>query len=166
MARIRGNRDRYFGRSGELAVLSEFLAREYNVAVPEVDIGQDVLVVRDKTENIWPVQVKSATAKSHKDGYSALFNVPFKQVVEDVVPARLIFVFAVRLQHHWVSFVVVSRDDLRDAYDDGIGRRSKGGDSLQYRMRFPTKRDKVEVNQKDRTQWLDNFVLEEFKFAP
>lgn len=30
-----------------MAVMAEFLVRGYNVAIPEVDIGDDIFVVRD-----------------------------------------------------------------------------------------------------------------------
>ena len=41
-------RENYVGRAGQLAVMSEFLLRGYNVAIPEVDEGDDVLVVRGR----------------------------------------------------------------------------------------------------------------------
>lgn len=34
-------RSLYIGRSGQLAVMAEFLYRGYNVAIPEVDVGDD-----------------------------------------------------------------------------------------------------------------------------
>lgn len=37
----------FTGKAGQMAVMAEFLLRGYNVAVPEVDIGDDVLVVKD-----------------------------------------------------------------------------------------------------------------------
>ena len=33
----------YVGRSGQMAVMAEFLIRGYNVAVPEVDVGHDII---------------------------------------------------------------------------------------------------------------------------
>jgi hypothetical protein len=33
----------YTGRSGQFAVMAEFLRRGYNVAIPEIDIGEDIL---------------------------------------------------------------------------------------------------------------------------
>src|SRR5437868_3543846 len=35
------SRRAFFGRSGHLAVMSEFLHRRINVAIPEVDVGDD-----------------------------------------------------------------------------------------------------------------------------
>jgi len=42
----------YLGRAGQLAVMSEFLTRGWNVAIPEVDIGDDIFVVRDSDGNL------------------------------------------------------------------------------------------------------------------
>jgi len=33
----------YLGKAGQLVVMSEFLVRGWNVAVPEVDIGDDIM---------------------------------------------------------------------------------------------------------------------------
>lgn len=35
----------YVGRAGQMAAMAEFLLRGYNVAVPEVDVGDDIFVV-------------------------------------------------------------------------------------------------------------------------
>ena len=37
----------YTGRSGHFVVMAEFLYRGYNVAIPEVDVGDDIFVVKD-----------------------------------------------------------------------------------------------------------------------
>jgi hypothetical protein len=53
----------YTGKSGQLAVMAELVSRGYNVAVPEVDIGDDIFVVRDRDGQLSRVQVKTANAK-------------------------------------------------------------------------------------------------------
>ena len=40
----------YVGKGGHLAVMGEFLLRGYNVAMPEVDVGDDIFVVHDRTK--------------------------------------------------------------------------------------------------------------------
>jgi len=42
--------------------MSEFLARGYNVAVPEVDRGDDLFVVQDESGDFDRIQVKTACA--------------------------------------------------------------------------------------------------------
>ena len=34
----------YSGRAGQMAVMAEFLIRGYNVAIPEVDVGDDIFL--------------------------------------------------------------------------------------------------------------------------
>lgn len=41
--------------------MSEFLWRGYNVAIPEVDRGDDIFVVHDDDGTLHRVQVKTAT---------------------------------------------------------------------------------------------------------
>jgi len=43
--------------------MSELLARGYNVAHPEVDVGDDIISVRDEDDEFTLVQVKAANAK-------------------------------------------------------------------------------------------------------
>lgn len=78
------NKDAFTGRSGQLAVMAEFLIRETNVAIPEVDIGEDIVVVGDDRVRITPVQVKTANAleaqPEHSDKFRAQFRVPIKQL--------------------------------------------------------------------------------------
>ena len=38
----------YLGKAGQLAAMSYFLMRGWNVATPEVDVGDDLFVVEDK----------------------------------------------------------------------------------------------------------------------
>jgi len=47
----------HFGMAGQLAAMSEFLLRGYNVAVPAVDVGDDIFVVDDREGLLSLVQV-------------------------------------------------------------------------------------------------------------
>ena len=71
-------KNQYVGRSGHLAVMAEFLIRGYNTAIPEVDRGDDILVVEDAVGQIWRVQVKTGsgkeTARSDTTSYTARFK--------------------------------------------------------------------------------------------
>lgn len=48
--------------------MAELVSRGYNVAVPEVDIGDDIFVVRDRDGQLSRVQVKTANAKEGPEG--------------------------------------------------------------------------------------------------
>jgi hypothetical protein len=52
--------DLYTGMSGQFAAMSEFLWRGYNVAIPAVDVGEDVFVVEAGQGVLRRVQVKAA----------------------------------------------------------------------------------------------------------
>jgi uncharacterized protein YuzE len=64
----------YIGKAGQFAAMSEFLMRGWNVAVPEVDIGDDIFVVRDENGEFVRVQVKTATAQARSKSFSAQFK--------------------------------------------------------------------------------------------
>jgi hypothetical protein len=52
--------DLYTGMSGQFAAMSEFLWRGYNVAIPAVDVGEDIFVVEAGQGVLRRVQVKTA----------------------------------------------------------------------------------------------------------
>ena len=52
----------YLGKAGHLTVMSEFLTRGWNVAIPEVDVGDDIFVVQDDNGTLRRVQVKTSTS--------------------------------------------------------------------------------------------------------
>jgi hypothetical protein len=60
------NKSAYVGRSAQLAVLSELVARGYKVTVPEVDVGRDVLAFLDTKPDVTSVQVKSTDCSASR----------------------------------------------------------------------------------------------------
>jgi hypothetical protein len=130
----------FFGRSGHLAVMSEFLYRRINVAIPEVDVGDDVFVVKGSDDTVTRVQVKAATAKAQAGGsYFALFNVPFAQLAVPRDTPALVYVFAVRFQNRWSRFLVIRRSTLFARFNEGAGRRiipPTGKEYVQFRITF------------------------------
>ena len=128
----------YLGRAGQLAVMSEFITRGWNAAVPEVDVGDDILVVRDADGSFSRVQVKSATSTPRSYGHSARFRVPLRQLRQPQTP-ELTYVFAARLNERWEEFVVVGRSELHDLHDlHGLG--TEAGGSVLLTLRFELKR--------------------------
>lgn len=115
--------DLYTGKGGQLAVMAEFVIRGYNVAVPEIDRGDDIFVVRDADGDLSRIQVKTATAKPLKRDrcYTATFAVPLHQLDEPRQP-ELYYVLVVRHGHRWEDFLVIPRHDLRAIHvAHGIG---------------------------------------------
>jgi hypothetical protein len=116
------NRRAYTGRSGELAVMAELIDRGCNVAVPEVDVGKDLLAFQDDMAEITHIQVQTAGKASALRGegrYSAQIDVPLDALEKRDVPP-LHYVFAMRLGGRWADFIVSSRERL-GALRQGIG---------------------------------------------
>ena len=122
----------YLGRAGQMAVMAEFLLRGWNVALPEVDVGDDIFVVKDETGELSRVQVKTATAKALQSGYSAQFNVSLRQLVTVRSP-DLIYVFAIRGLTGWEPFILMGRSELALEYEKhGIGSVSRDDLILRF----------------------------------
>ncbi len=119
-------RSLFIGRSGELAVLSEFLSRGYNAATPEIDIGEDVFVIEDGKEGYWPVQVKTASALERQDGScTAHFNFRRDQLIT-IPTVELTYVLALRRAKKWSSFLVIPREELYERYRRGELGKQEG----------------------------------------
>src|SRR3954468_22390844 len=106
------HRRAYTGRSGQMAVMAELLARGCNVAVPEVDVGSDLFAFQDEEGLVTHIQVKTAgKPRSVKDdgGFSAQIDVPLGQLSRWDDP-RLFYVFAMRVEGRWADFIVISRE--------------------------------------------------------
>jgi hypothetical protein len=143
----------YLGRAGQMAVMAEFLWRGWNVALPEVDVGEDVFVVKDDTGELSRVQVKTATAKALQTGYSAQFNVSLNQLYTLRSP-DLIYVFAIRSSSGWGPFVVIGRRDLALEHE----RHEVGGASLgSLVLRFSVQDSKLQCSSRDFLAYLNDW---------
>jgi hypothetical protein len=124
----------YVGHAGQVAVMAEFLLRGWNVALPEVDVGEDMLVVKDETGELWRIQVKTATAKPLQTGYFAQFNVSLSQLFGERNP-DLVYVFAIRSSEGWEPFVIVSRRQLALEHTSrGVGSISRDDLILRFNV--------------------------------
>jgi hypothetical protein len=90
----------YVGKAGQLAVMAEFLLRGYNVAMPEVDEGDDVFVVEDQSGQLWRIQVKTAIGQRRGTSWRAKYSVSLRQFEHPRDP-KFFFVFAVRCDQDW-----------------------------------------------------------------
>lgn len=122
----------HFGRAGEYFAMSELLLRGWNVAVPVVDVGDDVFVIDDNDKTTWRLQVKSAEGEEMPEadggGVRARFTLSRKQL-RTPQAIELFFMLIVRHHGRW-DFLVVPRTDLlrvRDSYVDGAKTAKKTG---------------------------------------
>ena len=128
----------YVGRAGQMAAMAEFLWRGWNVALPEVDVGEDVFVIKDEGGQLWRVQVKTATAQLQRDGYSAQFSISLKQLNAPRVP-DLVYVFVVRSAVAWEPFIIIDRETLwSECKTYGVGNVSQGNLILRFSVQDAT----------------------------
>jgi hypothetical protein len=151
----------YIGRAGQLAVMGEFLLRGWNVALPEVDVGDDVFVVKDEGGDLFRIQVKTATSKASGSAYTAQFAVGLSQLKTPRVP-DLTYVFAVRHGSSWGPYVIIARDALHQEHElHRVGSASKE----QLVLRLVYERDRVRCGKRDlnafRNDWSRWPVLQD-----
>ena len=119
--------------------MAEFLYRRINVAIPEVDVGDDVFVVKGTDAAVTRVQVKAATAKEQNDSFFASINVPLDQLSVPQDTPSLVYVFPIRHRNRWSDFIVIRRSTLFAIHTDGAGSRfvdDKGNMQVQFRIVF------------------------------
>ena len=107
-----GKETSYVGKAGHLAVMGEFALRGYNVAMPEIDVGDDLFVFNDATGSTWRIQVKTAIATARAKSDSMQFRIRESAITTRLDP-DLHFIFACRLKDQW-KFIIVSRSILEN----------------------------------------------------
>lgn len=145
----------YLGKAGHLAVMSEFLTRGWNVALPEVDIGDDIFVVQDDNGTLRRVQVKTSTSTERKKNLSGQFNIPITQLREYRVKFPVYYAFMLRHQGSWSKPILIRQDYLIDHFDNGkIGSEHEGTLNLY----FSYSEVKVECSGIDFTKYIADFT--------
>jgi len=119
--------------------MAEILARGWNVAIPEVDVGDDVFVAQDDGARLTRVQLKTTAADEGVSGtwVSGTIKLPYDQLMREDEAVPLIYAFAIRCGGRW-EFVVVDRDSLRAAwrkFDKGRADASARGERTRGRPR-------------------------------
>ena len=120
----------HVGKAGQFAVMGELALRGYNVAIPEIDTGDDVFAFDDGRGVLWRVQVKAATPTAQKTSRRYQFRCGESAIATPVVP-DLTFVLALRDPPGW-RFLVLARNLLRNyVVAHGLGSLSTAGDYRQ-----------------------------------
>ncbi len=145
------------GVSAEYATMSEFIIRGFNVAVPIIDDGDDVVIL-DKESQVWRVQIKSSTAKERQDGHcSCEWYVPQAQVRNPDGKVALWYCLVTRHpKGYWSDFLILPRDELRFLIEKaGIGRgkgkkddgdREDGQREDEWRLPMRLYENRIEVS--------------------
>lgn len=147
----------YLGKAGQLATMSYFLLRGWNVATPEVDVGDDLFVVEDEKGIFFRVQVKAAQSVSRKTGFGAKFSLPLKQLRKEIDP-EVYYVFLTNRYDEWMNKIIVPRSALFARFQkNNIG--SVVGDNLLLYFTYEDTKGvtKVMCSGVDFSEFYNNF---------
>ena len=151
---MKNNYHLYLGKAGHLTVMSEFLLRGWNVAIPEIDIGDDIFVVQDESGTLRRVQVKTSTSTNRRNSFSGRFKIPLKQL-RNLVEVPVHYAFIVRHLDSWTKPIIIRQDDLLNLFEtDNIG--SVHGEMLN--LYFSYFDEKIECSKIDLTQYVADFT--------
>ncbi|KAA0992444.1 PDDEXK-like family protein [Dyadobacter aurulentus] len=146
--------NQYLGKAGHLAIMSEFLMLGWNVAIPEVDIGDDIFVVQDDNGTLRRVQVKTSTSTSRKDSFSGQFNVSLKNL-QNVSNIPVHYVFIVRHNDEWSKPVIIRQDYLLNHFEnDKVGSEAKGNITFY----FSFTKGKAECSGHDFSKYIKDYT--------
>jgi hypothetical protein len=144
--------NQYLGKAGHLFVMSEFLARGWNVAIPEVDVGDDILVLEDSSGNLAKIQVKTSNATSRKDGFSAMFQVNFIRL-KKVIDVLSYYVFVVRINDSWGQLLLITQSSLLDLVENNMGNRYADNITLY----FSYSKDEIVCSNINLSKYINNY---------
>lgn len=145
--------NQYLGKAGHLAVMSEFLIRGWNVAIPEVDIGDDIYVVQDENGTLRKVQVKTSSATKRSKNLSGQFQVPIKQL-KNITDSRVYYVFILRYDNFWTKPIIIRQDYLLDHFENNkVGTEYKG----KITFYFSYNDEKIYCSKQDFSKYICDY---------
>lgn len=147
--------NQYLGKAGQLNVMSEFLTRGWNVAIPEVDIGDDIFVVQDENGTLKRIQVKTSAASKRTRGFSGQFSVSLKNL-RNISNILVHYVFLVRHNEQWFSPVIIRQDFLLEYFEKyNVGSESGGNITFYFSYNDNTQ---IECSGYDFTKYIRDFT--------
>lgn len=146
--------NQYLGKAGHLTVMSEFLMLGWNVAIPEVDIGDDIFVVQDDNGTLRKVQVKTSISTIRKESYSGQFSVSVKNL-RNIATIPVHYIFIVRYDEEWSKPVIIRQDYLLDHFENNkVGSEAKGNITFY----FSYTKGKIKCSGQDFTKYVRDFT--------
>jgi hypothetical protein len=133
--------NQYIGQGGHHFVMAELLCRGWNVAIPDVDKGDDLFVVQDDNGDFRRVQVKTATAITFKKkkGFAVDYILRLDQLRKPATP-ELHYIFVSRLLDRWEPLLIIERNELFDLHTlnqvGSVSKRKNGPDMLRLHFQF------------------------------
>jgi hypothetical protein len=133
--------------------MSEFLARGWNTCTPDVDVGDDVLVLEDRAGQFKRVQVKTATAIARNKGYGAQFYIPMDQLRQPILP-EIHYVLMVRRDYKWVNTLIIRREYLFDIYQS---LQTNINQKKSWVLYISFQENEIKCSDIDLSQFVDDF---------
>ena len=146
--------NQYLGKAGHLNVMSEFLMLGWNVAIPEVDVGDDIFVVQDDNGTLRRVQVKTSTSTARKENFSGQFSVSVKNL-RNISNILVHYIFLVRHKDEWSKPVIIRQDYLLDHFENNEVGSETNGNITFY---FSYTNGKIECSGQDFTKYIKDFT--------
>lgn len=147
-------REQFLGRGAQLAVMAELASRGYVVSMPEIDLGDDILVSRPHEQVKFRVQVKGRvpTNRPTVPVQFAQFDLPARQFQTKRTP-ELYYVFSLRRGNGWDS-ILISRRELLAMFLEK-GRKMSHPDALGITFSFH--KDRVLAMKRDFQAYRNNW---------
>ena len=123
----------YVGKAGHLAVMGELCLRGYNVAMPEIDKGDDIFVVRDDSGAMWRLQVKTSLGTANANSRRYQFRIRNTAIQTPQTP-ELHFVFVLRKGTRTWRYLVMDRAVLRNY----VNNQKMGSAGPEYHQLYIT----------------------------
>ena len=131
--------------------MSEFLVLGWNVAIPEVDIGDDIFVVQDVSGTLRRVQVKTSTSTYRKNSFSGQFSVSIKNL-RNISTILVHYIFLVRNNDEWSKPVIIRQDYLLNHFENNkVGSLARG--NIPFYFSFT--KGKAECSGQDFTKYIN-----------
>ncbi len=149
----------YFGKAGHLFVMSEILLRGWNVAIPEIDQGDDIFVVKHDNGDFRRVQVKYSNAKELKKSLSVVYTIARTLIYPPV--GSIYFALVIRHKSKWSHLFIISSDELQEFTNESKVQSSK---SIGLNISISSNGKNAKLFKKDFNTYLNNFS--HFPFVP
>lgn len=116
----------HVGAAGQLAMMSELAWRGYNVAIPNIDVGYDILAINDAKPDYTRLQVKGANPKKQKNSDCYQFKIR-KGAIDRAYTDGVYVAFAMRVEKGW-KFLILDGAVLHNYVESlNVGSRSDNG---------------------------------------
>jgi len=116
--------------------MGELCFRGYNVAMPEIDKGDDVFIVNDDSGAMWRLQVKTSTGRQQATSKAFQFRVR-ETAIQNAQTPELHFTFVMRMTKSW-RFLIMARPVLRNyVINSNLGTLNKDYRQINVTLHCP-----------------------------